>query len=349
MTVDINQLRDLGWITTQRHPTLPLTVCKYSRHFQAAGNWDDVMLTMRGAVVDDHGVRVNHPMHKFFNLGEAEAPTGRFTVQEKLDGTCIVVFQWEGKVLVHTLGAFGSPQALAAREWIERNFGWDWMLEEDTYVFEWMDPDNFTTLRWRGESTLKLLFVCDGVAEIAVEPSGSWPGEIVRTLDLQGDPEALAGMVRDDEEGYVLVYDDIYNWQRRRLKVKGARYLELHRMVWNLSETTVWEMVFQRSEMERALFRSTLDEEARMWFDETAARMKAAVADLRGQADAIYESIRESDKRLMAARIKMRDADLQPYLFMRMNGKPGGDGYLAKLIKPKGHTAYASLRDSEAA
>lgn len=349
MEIDIKQLRDLGWITTQRHPTLPLTVCKYSRHFQAYGNWDEVMLSMRGAVVDDHGVMVNHPMHKFFNLGEAETPSGKYIVQEKLDGTCIVVFQWEGHVIVHTLGAFGSPQAQAARGWIERNYGWDWMLPEDTYVFEWMDPDSFTTLRWRGEPTLKLLFVCDGIAEIAVEPDGTWPGEIVRILDLEGDPESLATMVRDDEEGYVLVYDELHNWQRRRLKVKGARYLELHRMVWNLSETTVWEVLFQKSEMERALFRSTLDHEARTWFDETAARMTNAVSSMRAEADAVYDSIREGDKRLMAARIKMRDPEIQPYLFMRMNGKPGGNGYLAKLIKPKGHTAYAAAREDEAA
>lgn len=36
VSVDIDAYRERKWITTQRHPTLPLMVCKYTRAFQHA-------------------------------------------------------------------------------------------------------------------------------------------------------------------------------------------------------------------------------------------------------------------------------------------------------------------------
>lgn len=155
--IDLATYRDRGWITTQRHPDLPLTVCKYARQYQALAQWDDVMLGMRGAVFDDDGRQVNAPLRKFFNYGEAPTPTGRYVVQEKLDGTCVVAFTWQGQPVVHTLGSFTSSQAIAARRHIETTYGFDWMESDRTYVNEWMDPDNFVTLPYRGAKRLVLL------------------------------------------------------------------------------------------------------------------------------------------------------------------------------------------------
>lgn len=347
--IDIEAYRQRGWISTQRHPELPLTVCKYTRQFQHVGEWDEVMIGMRGAVYDDAGMRVNAPMHKFFNLGERPTPEGNYIVQEKLDGTCIVAFRWHGGPVVHTLGAFGSPQAIAARAWIERTFGWDWLDDDTTYVFEWMDAGNLTTLRWTGEPTLKLLFASDGIAEFLIS-SVQWPGERVGQIDVTGTPEELATMVSDDEEGYVLVYDGAHMGQRHRLKVKGAHYLAMHRAVWGLSEKVVWEYLFDKTEMERALFLATLDEEARLWFRDVAAAMNADVAELRDEAERLYDHATTGvpDIRDRAATINRYDPVFKAYCFMRMNGKPRYENVLARHIKPKGHTPYTGIKDEAA-
>ena len=72
--VSIEKLAQLGHIRTERHPTLPLVVCKYTRQFQARGLWDKQMLTMRGAVYHDDGQLVSQPLNKFFNYGEKPTP-----------------------------------------------------------------------------------------------------------------------------------------------------------------------------------------------------------------------------------------------------------------------------------
>lgn len=244
--IDIDNYRALGWISAQRHPSLPIIVCKYTRQFQQAGEWTDVMLGMRGAVYDDNGIKVSTPLNKFFNPGEWNDPAGDdFAVFDKLDGTCIVAFLWEGQPIVHTLGSFVSQQAKDAYRYIDRTFGFDWMWQGYTYVFEWLDPANFVALRWQGEPRLTHLFVSDpNGMEVRVN---HWPGHYVEYRAISGDPEQLRALVRDDEEGFVLVYSEIYRGQRRRLKIKGERYLALHRMVWGLSEATVWEALYQSS------------------------------------------------------------------------------------------------------
>ena len=103
--VDIAKLEALGHIRTQRHPELPLVVCKYTRQFQQRGLWDKQMLGMRGSVYDTDGELISQPLRKFFNYGEKPTPDGTYTVQKKLDGTCIVAFRWDGIPVVHTLGS----------------------------------------------------------------------------------------------------------------------------------------------------------------------------------------------------------------------------------------------------
>lgn len=345
----IGKLEALGHIRTQRHPTLPLTVCKYTRQFQARGLWDKQMLGMRGSVYDDDGNLVSQPLNKFFNYGEKPTPDGAYTVQRKLDGTCIVVFRYRGEPVVHTLGSFTSPQAAAARRHVERTYGWDWLEEGGTYVFEWLDPENFTTLRHRGEPTLVLLTWLVYGWEILI-PATHWPGPVVESIRvLPGDIEALQAGVPDDEEGYVLVFDSFRLGQRNRMKIKGARYLALHRAKWNLTERVVWEYTFEKPD-EQAAFLAQLDEEAVMWFCEIQARMRSHVAVIQARAEKSYRHVVEDGPtfRDQIEIAKQLDPPYRHAVLARLNGKEMPTALFAKEVRPRGSVPFAPATEEVA-
>lgn len=346
--VDIAKLESLGHIRTQRHPELPLIVCKYTRQFQQRGLWDKQMLGMRGAVYDTDGELISQPLRKFFNYGEKPKPDGTYTVQKKLDGTCIVAFRWNGIPVVHTLGSFTSPQAEAARQYIEDVYGWDWLGEGITYVFEWLDPDNFTTLQHRGDRQLVLLAWLINGWEILM-PCESWPGPVVQTVDPD-DIDQLQANVPDDEEGYVLVFDSFQLGQRNRMKIKGERYLAMHRAKWNLTERVVWEYTFERPD-EQAAFVAQLDEEARMWFDAVQNRMREHVTLMRSRADVAYQHAVNggSTLREQIEVAKQLDPPYRHIVLYRLNGKQVDDSVFAREVKPKGSTPYAPVADEDAA
>lgn len=352
MTIDLQELEATGSIRTQRHPYLPLTVCKYTRQFQMRGEWDDVMLTMRGSVYDDDGHRVSQPLNKFFNYGEVAVPDGPYAVERKLDGTCIVVFAWEGQPVVHTLGAFTSPQAEAARRFIDETYGWEWLWTGQTFVFEWLDPDNFTTLRHRGPKQLVLLATLENGTE--VPPSYTdWPGPVVELIEvLPDDIEALQAGIPDDEEGYVLVFGDRELGQHRRLKVKGARYLELARAKWNLTERTVWEYTFRRDIADKVAFAMQLDEEAQLWVSNVATSMRESVQLMHWGAERdllqITGATHDHRERIEAA--KQLEQPNRHYVLMRLNGKTPGEEPFIKAIKPRATASFApAMAEVEAA
>ena len=57
-----------GWLISQVHPTIPLTIYNYSQATQYEAHWDEVTLQCRGLVVDDMGTIVARPFKKFFNI-----------------------------------------------------------------------------------------------------------------------------------------------------------------------------------------------------------------------------------------------------------------------------------------
>jgi len=83
-----------GWLISQRHPTLPLTIYNYSQETQFEKHWDEITLMCRGLVVDDTGVIVARPFKKFFNWEEIIHSVDPaqlkmdFEVFDKMDGCC---------------------------------------------------------------------------------------------------------------------------------------------------------------------------------------------------------------------------------------------------------------------
>jgi len=116
---------DGGWVVSQRHPKLPLTIYNYSQKTQFEKNWDEITLSCRGLVLDDDGNVVARPFKKFFNWEEilhtvsSEQLSMPFEVFEKMDGSLGVGFWYDGEFVIATRGSFTSDQAIKAKEMLK--------------------------------------------------------------------------------------------------------------------------------------------------------------------------------------------------------------------------------------
>jgi RNA ligase len=105
----------------ERHGPGGLTLYVYTERCVYESAWNLATIAARGLIVDLTARKiVATPFPKFFNLGERDgtAPDLPFTVTEKLDGSLIIIFHHGGVWRTATKGAFESPQALWARDWL---------------------------------------------------------------------------------------------------------------------------------------------------------------------------------------------------------------------------------------
>ncbi len=238
----LNDYKERGLLYSQIHPTLPLTIWNYTEKVQYESLWDEVTLAARGLVTDGSGRVVARPFSKFFNIEEGKhTPTQEFEVFEKMDGSLGIVFVYHGQVVYATRGSFTSDQAKWMADWGGKyNFS-DIIVEGYTYLFEIIYPQNMIVVNYGGESRLVLLGVIktDTGEETSWDDLSAFEGwDLVKRYDGISDYTTLKGMVKNNQEGFVVRFSN-----GDRVKIKGEEYLRLHRIMTNLSTTSIWEVL----------------------------------------------------------------------------------------------------------
>ncbi len=238
----LNDYKERGLLYSQIHPTLPLTIWNYTEKVQYESLWDEVTLSARGLVTDGSGRVVARPFSKFFNIEEGKhTPTQEFEVFEKMDGSLGIVFVYHGQVVYATRGSFASDQAKWMADWGSKyNFS-HIIVEGYTYLFEIIYPQNMIVVNYGGESRLVLL----GVIKTDTGEETSWDDlslvdgwDLVKRYDGISDYTTLKGIINNNQEGFVVRFSN-----GDRVKIKGEEYLRLHRIMTNLSTTSIWEVL----------------------------------------------------------------------------------------------------------
>jgi len=237
MLEKLNKYYEDGLLYKQVHPSLPLTIWNYTEKVQYENLWDEVTLMCRGLVTDNNGDIVATPFQKFFNIEEGKfEPTEKFEVYEKMDGSLGIVFWYEGQWVVATRGSFTSDQAIKARE-ILRKYNTDIMFRHLTFCFEIIYMENRIVLDYGDDEKLVLLGTFDkNGKEYDVEMWREYGFDVVKKYDGISDYKQLKEMVKNDQEGFVVKFSN-----GDRVKVKGAEYLRLHKIMTNVTTTGVWE------------------------------------------------------------------------------------------------------------
>lgn len=237
----LEKYKDDGWLYSQNHPHLPLTIWNYSQKTQYEGKWDEITLQCRGLVTDEKGNIVARPFRKFFNMEESKhTPTAEFDVYEKMDGSLIIVFWYDGGWVVASRGSFTSEQALAATEHIKHFNNMEMLDTNATYMFELIAKWNRIVVDYGDREELVLLGVNGNDYEYNYDEltavSDALGCDVVKKYDGIKDYSTLKGIIKNNQEGFVVRFSN-----GDRMKIKSEEYLRLHRIMTEISTKTIWE------------------------------------------------------------------------------------------------------------
>lgn len=273
-----------GLIRAQSHPKLPLKIYNYTEKVQFNRWWNDYTLACRGLILDPDYNVIARPWKKFFNLGEANAEFDWDTnveVTDKMDGSLgILWLDANGNCGIATRGSFDSDQARHANRVFEKyknTLNWPAVVET-TFLFEIIYPANRIVLNYGDLDDLVLLGAVSnryGYYLGPLEAAGTlgWIGPVTEVFHYRTLAQAFQNNNRPNAEGYVVRSGN------KMVKVKQADYVELHRIVTNLNERTIWEMLANGQKMWEIC--DGLPDEFHQFVVDTASRLQIQVEEIR--------------------------------------------------------------------
>ena len=252
-----------GDVRKQVHPEFPeLAIYNYTEDVQYRSRWNKITLACRGLILNqDTGEVIARPWEKFFNLGQmdnridSDAPV---EVTDKMDGSLGILYvRPDNNFAIATRGSFASEQAMHATQllheryahlqeiWINtRNFGVKHAIgpRATTYLFEIIYPENRIVVNYGDMDDLTLLGAVDNLNGFyygPLEAAGmlGWTGPVTEVWKYDRFVDAISAPDRPGKEGYCIRSGS------KIVKLKQADYVELHRIVTNLSPKTIWEMM----------------------------------------------------------------------------------------------------------
>lgn len=293
--LDLAEAVETGFVRTQRHPSLPLTIYNYSEKAQYERVWTPVTRMCRGLIADNlTGRVVARPFPKFFNHGEPEAAaldlTGRVVVTDKADGSLGITYPTPGGLSIATRGSFSSGQAVHATMLLRDRYP-DWKpLDGCTALFEIVYPSNRIVVDYGDLDDLILLgFVHIATGRsIAPEQGWGWPGPVIDTFEYGTFADALAAEPRPGREGLVVHLLD----SDQRVKLKQADYVRLHRIVTGLNARTVWEHLRDGGSVVDLI--EPLPDEFHQWVKDVANDLRAKGQAILFHAQDVHRTILHS-------------------------------------------------------
>jgi RNA ligase len=213
----------------------------------------------RGLVTNSKGKIVARPFKKFFNIEENKyTPSSEFDVFDKMDGSLGILFFYEDEWVFATRGSFTSEQSIKGFEMLQK-YDYDKLHKDYTYLFEIIYDDNRIVVSYDFEDIILLGMIntetgyevdlYSNETDVRFKNLITNLGfKVVKKYDGINDYSLLKGMIKDDEEGFVVRFSN-----GDRIKVKGEEYLRLHKIMTNISTTTVWEILSSGGKIEDLL------------------------------------------------------------------------------------------------
>ena len=335
----LNKYHNQGLLYKQVHPALPLTIWNYTEEVQYGNKWDELTLSARGLVTDEFGTIVARPFKKFFNMEEGKhTPTVDFEVFEKVDGSLGIVFNYKGEWMIATRGSFTSDQAIKGKEMLD-GLKMDKVPHNLTYLFEIIYPENRIVVDYGGVEKLVLLGAIEVGSGVEVSRhtleyfANEIGSEISKSYDGIKDYSTLKGMVKDNEEGFIIRFSN-----GDRMKIKGEEYLRLHKIMTNVSTTAVWEVLSNGGNFEDLL--KDVPDEFYSKIKDYEKGLRYTFMSVREDAGKRFDNFNESHdysdltKKDYAMWVLLQPEHLRPILF-KMYDKKEYSSYIWKLIKPE--------------
>jgi RNA ligase len=223
-----------------------LLLFDYQSKCQYEGLWNYFETVSRGLIVHKTtGEIVARPFDKFFNWGERGLKgSGHIkTITEKKDGSLGCFFRYQDQFHIATRGSFESSQALWATNFFNQHYGHLVIPNNWTLLFEIIYPENRIVVDYGDRQELVLLAVRDRFTGeykpyfpdlVEIADTMNFPLPETYTFNNVSEVLASAGELDGNHEGFVIEMSDGTRW-----KIKGDRYLELHKAIAGLSFKSV--------------------------------------------------------------------------------------------------------------
>jgi len=275
------EMEGKGMIRTQIHPSLPLAIACYTKDCVVARCWNEVTSNCRGLIFNWQTQEIlARPFAKFFNLGEPDAREdyeAEVEVTDKMDGSLGIGYVWEGKLYIATKGSFASEQAIEANKILQETFPNYLPPGGITPLFEIVYPENRIVLDYGQDRYLALIAGIDmgngEDDEFGIwQGSRAWPGPSVNVTSYTSLGQAVSSLPRDNAEGWVVRYKDT----NERVKIKQQDYIDKHKLVFLLSQKTIWESLKDGRFHE---YKAGMPDEFHDWMDSEASKFTAKFED----------------------------------------------------------------------
>jgi RNA ligase len=309
-----------GLLYKQVHPHLPLTIWNYSERVQFENLWDEILLQTRGLVTDNiTGEVVARPFKKFHNIEEGKyIPTSKFDVYEKMDGSLLILFNYKGEWIFATRGSFISDQAIKAKEIFYKKYDDLLLSRSNTYLFEIIYKENRIVVDYGDTEDLIMLGEIHTLSneELDLEFNENLGFNVVKKYDGIKDYTQLKQIIKPNQEGYVIKFSN-----GDRIKIKGEEYLRLHRIMTNISTTSIWECLKNGDDIDK-LLKDVPDEfynKIQEYITELNTEFIAERMRVLAEYKVISFSLGQCSDKTFALFIK--DNQYKSYLFALRNGK----------------------------
>jgi RNA ligase len=340
MKLDLNILEQYvneGWLEVNNHPSLPLSIYNYSRETQFNEKWDDITLMCRGLILDKEGNVIARGFNKFFNLEEhspEEIPNESFEVFEKMDGSLIIGFVYNGEFHTATRGSFTSEQSIDARKIVDEMKVSGIFKEGYSYLFEYIAPNNRIVVDYGDWRELVVLTIINNKTnEEAKYPELiSMACEGFRVVDRYlgiEDYTQLKSKIEGNKEGYVIRFKSGF-----RVKIKGEEYVRLHKLITNFSNVDIWELLKDGKSLNE--FLDNVPDEFDVWVKGWINKLKQEYEDIESEADFMYNRYidRFMTRKEIAEIVLKKPSYLHAILFKMVDEK-NYSHLIWKLIKPE--------------
>lgn len=247
-----------GYINANYHPeNSNIIILNYTEETTYERRWNKYTMSARGLILDLTDIKNNgkiyilaKPFDKFFNYGESEEYEKDIdfseveSVMEKMDGSLGISYFFNGEIRFATRGSFTSEQAIKATEMWKRKYPNAekrlWGLSQfefaPTLLVEIIYPENRIVVDYKGEESLTLLGVMVGrhdaspkLVDVVAENIGL-PVAPQHNLTLE-QMLKMKESIPANEEGWIIRFNN-----GKRLKIKGDEYLDVHRVLYGLSD-----------------------------------------------------------------------------------------------------------------
>jgi RNA ligase len=310
-----------------------------------------VTLQCRGLITEDTtGTILVRPFNKFFNyeevVGKGMIPTkGDYVyIQEKMDGSLGILFNYKDEWIMATRGSFTSEQAIKGLEIVKSKYFLVSWAKEYAYLVEIIYPENRivvdygeekvtflsvvlneswkwkptddTELHW---TTAKMILHANGVKDnlVKTEQHFNFSDELYKSLKEKNET---------NKEGFVLRFQP----GNFRMKIKFEEYVRLHKVMTNLSTTAVWEVLSNGGNMDDLL--KDVPDEFYFKINEYEKSLIAQFNKLEEEYQNHFDSIRRLGNRKLFAQTAIM-FQYPSILFGMLDGKDISP-IIWKIIKP---------------